>query len=827
MRCRLLSAALAATLAFGCPTLASAQAHFSAEILLQQEGLGGVRLSPDGAWIAVERQARYDSAPAYRFAQYTSRLLTQIDIFDARQGVKTISLGSEDRTAGYITGPFSPNGRRMVVYRLTLERWSLGVLTLETGAVTWLPYTPEETQFGRTTAWVDADTLLLITRPDESLPLLFRVGHQAQDRVTDLWAKTASGRSPGSVYLPSGALRDTRAQAAPLALIQLDLDTGVSRELTRGALYDLILSPNGRKAAVMAEEEDLQPAPGTALRVGDSMRRRSMRLVDLEAGTTVRVAPAADFAPYFAAWSPTSDRLLAFTRPVGAAGFETTGRYGVIDLDGKIVDLARADFPPSPERSLWGEPVALGGWFGDQPLLRLDDPINGPRWRTTDGRIDQPALPGDRLVRWDGTPRLKRAGALVALDAREPLEGVATQLGDRRDMGNRADWTPDNSDVASLLRGSCLHTPEHDAPICVTSLAPDERVLAASAQAEVIVTRQSRTDGSASIQLHGRHEVRELVTVNETRGDLRWGEVIETPHQGPGGEALKSWLLLPPDLAPGQRPPLVVDVYVGRTDNSPPALLGRGSSRLQNNPAVIAAAGYAVLYISLPNPPTGRYDGAELARRILEVVDSAPIAQRVETSRLALMGHSYGAYNVLLAAPESPRFAAVIASNGFADLTTAFNLPLLYRTGPDEGVPIGTLAGWAETGQGGIGRFPEDADLYVALSPLYQAETLRTPTLLIESDLDRPRYGAMFGALYRLNRDAALLTYFGEGHTVASPANVRDLHSHILEWLGRYLGPPARDPAFPVANPGLQDGGEQRLVAPLAPKQSVAIEVPS
>ncbi|WP_430641213.1 alpha/beta hydrolase family protein [Brevundimonas albigilva] len=241
---------------------------------------------------------------------------------------------------------------------------------------------------------------------------------------------------------------------------------------------------------------------------------------------------------------------------------------------------------------------------------------------------------------------------------------------------------------------------------------------------------------------------------------------------------------------------------------SAPREAGRGSTLLQNNPAVIAASGYAVLLVSQPNPSDGRFTGAELAQRILDIADKAAAVAPVDAERLALIGHSYGGYNVLSAAPHSPRFAAVIASNGAADHSTTLILPQFYRTAVDEGVPIGTSIGWAETGQAAVGVFPEDAARYVALSPLYDAAALTTPALLIESDLDRPRYGALFGALYRLNREAAWLNYFGEGHTLASPANVRDLHQRILAWLGRYLGPPVGDPPRPVPSPDLEDGGE-------------------
>ena len=161
----------------------------------------------------------------------------------------------------------------------------------------------------------------------------------------------------------------------------------------------------------------------------------------------------------------------------------------------------------------------------------------------------------------------------------------------------------------------------------------------------------------------------------------------------------------------------------------------------------------------------------------------------------------------------------------YADLISAFELPPFFRSAPDEGVPIGQLSGWAETGQAAIGAFPADAARYVEMSPLFSAADLRAPALLIESDLERPRMGKLFGVLYRLNRDAALLTYYGEGHVLASPGNLRDLHAHILDWLARYLGPATRDPTLPVARPGLQDGGQQRGVGALAPEQAGRVEI--
>jgi dipeptidyl aminopeptidase/acylaminoacyl peptidase len=808
MRRTALLLAFAAGVACACPAAGQSPSTFTADVLVRKEGLGRVRVSPDDRWIAFEVQAPYDTASVYRYAQSNHVFLTDIAVYDAQSRTVRYRLQSEDRTAGHVAGPFSPDGRRMVVYRLTRDRWTLGVLDLETGAVEWTGFTPEETQFGRSVGWRSPDELIVVTRPDHSLPILFKVGFQPQERISDLWAATESGTRVGAAYIPSGARRDTRAQALPLQLRLVNIATDETRLLAEGAIYDFMLSPDGRRLAIMEEREDLQPDPRQAVRVGDPMRRRALRLLDLDGGTETALDRSLDYSPYFLTWREDSNALLAFARSPGAGDFGAAGGYVVIGADGRVDDLAPGAGSPAIARSIWGEPVALGGWRGREPILRVHDASGAARWRSPTGSIDMEALPNDRLVTWAGQLRIHRGDRLLSLDLADPATGVLTGRGGARDVGNRVSWTPDDDAYWALRTGGCLQPATAAAPRCVTDPGPDEQVLAAGAEGTFLVTRQDGTDGASSFRLHFEDEVATIATVNADRPALDWGELVEVPHPGPDGAVRTSWLLLPPSLPEGARAPLVVDVYVGRTASAAPRQLGRGSSTLQNNPAVIAAAGYAVLMISLPNPPEGRFSGAELADRLLGIVDRAAMDARVDAARVALIGHSYGGYNVLQAAPHSPRFGAVIASNGVADLSTTFILPPLYRTAPEEGVPIGTSAGWAETGQADVGVFPEHADRYIAQSPLYQVETLTAPTLLIETDLDRPRYGALFGALYRLDREAAWLNYFGEGHTVASPANVRDLHAHILDWLARYLGPPVGDAPLPIAGPGLEDGGE-------------------
>ena len=76
--------------------------------------------------------------------------------------------------------------------------------------------------------------------------------------------------------------------------------------------------------------------------------------------------------------------------------------------------------------------------------------------------------------------------------------------------------------------------------------------------------------------------------------------------------------------------------------------------------------------------------------------------------------------------------------------------------------------------------------------------------LLLHGDADEVRISQsqeMFSALYRQGKDAMLVTYWGEDHVVASPANIRDFFRTILDWLAQTMpaaaGPPTSAPRPP------------------------------
>jgi dipeptidyl aminopeptidase/acylaminoacyl peptidase len=806
-----------ALLAAAGPALGQTPPPVTLEALLAQESLGQVRIGPDGRWIVIERRAPWSSAATYRFGLMTPHLLSGLEVRDAT-GDLVRRLEDPGHATGYVSGPFSPSGERMLVFRLGETARTLGVLTLATGAVRWLPLTPEFTELGRTVAWRSETQLVVIARADGDLPLVFRLGGQTQARKTGLWRTFAAGHTPSAVVISGGPARDSPERSAGTRLVLFDLAREGERVLARGDLFDLELSPDGGAVAALMDAEDLRSGGETLVDVGTPSRRRRLLMVDLDRGAAIEPLPGQDFLSHLLSWSPDSHRLIAFARDGGADWHE--GRFWTVDRRGGAEPVRLGAARPWLDAEIGRIPIARAGWSEGRPVVQVRDAEGGRVWLRTGPRPVTAAVaePREVLVETGGRLWIARTDGLHPFvpDAGSPVR--PGRLWDREraaDGGSRQGWNPGGVQRERLsLVGAhgCLGRPAAPrAETCLAPLAADEALVAVSPTLDYLIAQGRGPGGSTSLRLHKLDAAIPLTQVNAVFDALAWGTIRPITHAGPAGEALTSWLLLPPGTKAGDRLPVAVIVYPGAAYPAAPGWLRPGGPRLHISPAVLAAAGYAVLAPSLPRPAGPGPQLDDLADRIGAIVDAAAAQAPVDPGRIGLVGHSYGGHGVLRAAAQSDRFQAVVAASGYTDLSRVYALPPHFLVSPDDGVPINALAGWAETGQGAIGAaLPDRPQAYVAGSPLYLAGRIRTPVLLIEGDLDPAGADVLFGALYRLGRDTALVTYAGEGHVFVSPANLRDLHARILDWLDRHVRPAdVGDPRLPALGPDLQHRADQ------------------
>lgn len=203
---------------------------------------------------------------------------------------------------------------------------------------------------------------------------------------------------------------------------------------------------------------------------------------------------------------------------------------------------------------------------------------------------------------------------------------------------------------------------------------------------------------------------------------------------------------------------------------------------------VLAGAGWAVL---APNfrGSTGRDDaflrasvgdlGGADVDDLLAGVDALATDDRIDPTRVAAIGWSYGATLALLAAARRPIGAgsirAVVAGCPVVDWLTAFGAPAW---------PYVTRA-----------YFPGDPwdvpEAYDALSPIRHLRTLAAPTLLLHGS-DDPRVPVGQSRLVQRlllakGRQADLRIFPGEGHVFASAWARREAMVRTLAWFSTHV----------------------------------------
>lgn len=825
MRLRSQIAALCLALCLGAAGAADAR-PIQLDDLLRAEDLGQAAIAPGGRWLVIETLAPYDSAPSFDFAGYSQPSLGQLMVVDLDHPGPAQSLLAPEAGAGYLAGPFSPKGRSMIVYRFREKTWDTGIVDLATRRVRWLGVATELALYGRTLQWRSETELVLIALPDGSAPIHLRIGWQAMERLPDLWRTAREGRGATATIAGSGRFLDRRAAPLPRRLLKVDLPSGAVETLASGGFFDLELSSSGRHLAALADADPIPTLPSDLVRVGTPTRLRELVMIDLATATVRRPCETCDLLTHLLAWSPASDRVLVFARgrdQAWAAGSllavdAATGALARVGQGLVTPEIGHTDEGIANVRADWmgADPIVYGRVVGEKGQTRSDwlriaasGPVN-----LTKGLAQAPPLiaaletDGLSLVAGGAVWRVDTAGGARRLTGGPDAQVQAFPrpgLGQRFKLNAppRQDWllarTP--SGVERITTTGALTS--FPMPASATPIA--------KSRGHLVVRSRDGRGVQQVLLMKPNGPPQGLLTVNAAFGDIDPAPLRPIHHTGPNGEALTSWLYLPLAHSSGRPPPLVVLPYPGKLQAAPPARYAPGAANFTPNAQLLAAQGYAVLVPSLPRAQDGE-PAAGLADQILQIVDLVAAEGLVDPDRLAIWGHSFGGYAALATATQTGRFKAIVAQAGKADLVSGWGaVPPHYRAAPEDGYPTVLNMGWAEGGQAKLGAPPwVDLDRYVRNSPVFAADRITSPVFLIYGDQDFVALAQgeeMFAALYRQNKDAVLMTLWGEGHIPASPANLRAIYSEVLAWLDQTLNAPAAgsvtDAPGPVSRPVL------------------------
>jgi dipeptidyl aminopeptidase/acylaminoacyl peptidase len=287
-----------------------------------------------------------------------------------------------------------------------------------------------------------------------------------------------------------------------------------------------------------------------------------------------------------------------------------------------------------------------------------------------------------------------------------------------------------------------------------------------------------------------------VVETNTHLRDVAQAEFKKIEYRSLEGQELKGWVMLPVGYQPGERYPLITVVYGGLTfGDNPPGMTRTINHASSLNYQLLAAHGYAVLFPSMPlkaeGEPSDPYQ--ELTKGVLPAVDTVIELGIADPTRLGVLGQSYGGYSAYGLIAQTRRFHAAVSLAGLSDLASlygVFDARFRYDQFAHERLFSMSLA---ESGQVRMGSPPwKDSARYIRNSPLFYADQIDTPLMIVQGDLDMvamQQGEQVFTALYRQNKRAAFVRYWGEGHVIEGAANIRDLWERIYGWFDQFLRP--------------------------------------
>jgi dipeptidyl aminopeptidase/acylaminoacyl peptidase len=305
--------------------------------------------------------------------------------------------------------------------------------------------------------------------------------------------------------------------------------------------------------------------------------------------------------------------------------------------------------------------------------------------------------------------------------------------------------------------------------------------------AEVLMFTASRFDEFPDIWVASPNlkDLKKVSNGDAQRAQFNWGSAELVNFKNTDGVPLKGLLLKPDNFDPKKKYPMIIYIYERLTQGlhafrNP----GPGTSI---NPTFYVSNGYLTFMPDIVY--TIGYPGQSALKCVLPGIQAVVDRGYVNENAIGIQGHSWGGYQIAYMVTQTNRFKAAAPGAAVSNMTSAYS-----------GIRWGT--GLARQFQyehsqsrigGSLWEYPMR---YLENSPLFRADRVQTPLLMINNDEDDavPWYQGIefFLALRRLNKEAYMFSYNGEKHGLRKRINQKDYTRRLQEFFDHFLkGAPA------------------------------------
>ena len=266
----------------------------------------------------------------------------------------------------------------------------------------------------------------------------------------------------------------------------------------------------------------------------------------------------------------------------------------------------------------------------------------------------------------------------------------------------------------------------------------------------------------------------------ERLGKLNLGEVKDWNFTSSHGDRIEGRYYLPPNFDPEKKYPLIVYYYGGTSPTS--------RTFESTYPLHVYAAQDYVVYTLQPSGTTGYGQefsarhvnawGEQTADEIMEGVRAFVATHPfVDGSKIGNIGASYGGFMTQYLITQTDLFSASVSHAGISNITSYWG----------EG-----YWGYSYSAGASAGSYPwNNPELYVKQSPLFHADKIDTPLLLLHGTADTNvpigESIQMYTALKLLGKEVEFIQVEGENHAIYDYDKRVAWNNAIYAWFAKWL----------------------------------------
>ncbi|HEV8368614.1 MAG TPA: prolyl oligopeptidase family serine peptidase [Pyrinomonadaceae bacterium] len=794
--------------------------------LFRLEEVGTVALSPNGESLAYVVKRAKATAKQFKQDYLINNDHADIWLVSTRGGgAENLTNGVSD-DSGYWAPLWSPDGQRLA-FLSTKGGDNVRLWVWERATRKIRPLTDRGVEGVRNPNifWISNEELLCAGVLSEGRrPTTMAVEKQAAETAIKEWPKAWKGESLTANVLDSGqGMPMEQRPHASLLLINLNKGsrtvlTGLSFISSGTSFRGIHPAPDKRKFAVVRQVSMRQPEPDKLLQPTSNLLHQVALLDSQRNVVSQSLTGVEEVRPGSLRWSPNGQEIaLMGYAPDTRASLPQVFRCTVVDSACRAVKSPNLDFLATP----MAQPAMI--WSGTNQLIvrakpkatSIQDKKDRWDWWVIEG--DQPARnltagmkssPGQLIGEDDGRSfvglseghlwRIYLDGSATR-DLTESMETKFTSIAWPK--LDTAEPTTAKQLILSFTKG--LINELYRIDLVSGRITPVSQPVKTASLLDYDPNRQlailQADDRTGTYLWLSQVSSGMTTTVLETNVFLRQiseGQSRKIKYRALDGSDLEAWVLLPPAYQEGKQYPVVTWVYAGSMAGEAPSRLTSLNLPHGYNLQLLAAHGYVVLLPSMPLKPDGQASDPymDLTNGVLPAVDKLAEMGIADPKRVGVMGQSFGGFSTYGLITQTKRFQAAVAMAGLSDLVSLYGIfDVRFRYEPFAHEDPFRM-GLAETGQARMGNPPwKDWGRYVRNSPLFYVDRVETPLLIIQGDMDfvpMQQGEQFFTALYRQSKRARFVRYWGEGHIMQSPPNIRDMWSQIFAWFDEFLMKP-------------------------------------